>query len=694
MQEYLKTLNPEQLDAVTYGVTADSIIGGPLLIIAGAGSGKTNTLAYRVAHLINSGADPQKIALLTFTRRAAEEMTRRATKILVLAQKAAENSDKPKPSITATLSWAGTFHSIANRLLRMYADQIGLDQSFTVLDRSDAGDLMNKLRHDLGFAKTNARFPKKDTCLDIYSYSVNAQCTLDNALKDVYPWCYAWEKELKVLFKKYADTKKAMNIMDYDDLLLYWYFMMQQPSIAISVGKRFDHILIDEYQDTNTLQAGIVKGIKPDGMGVTVVGDDAQSIYSFRSASVKNILEFDTHYSPHAHRVTLEKNYRSTVPILDASNAVMGAAKHRFTKNLFSEKQSFEKPYLTTTEDESFQAEHVAIKILEYRETGIPLKDQAVLFRSSHHSALLEVELGKRNIPFIKFGGLKFLESAHIKDVVSALRWAENPKDAIASFRVLQILEGIGPAAAMKILSFLESHSFDVAMLITLVPPSATQNSWPALCKLLALLRNAATPWIGQVELVRQWYAPHLERIHGANPSRLKDLDQLVAISATFPTREKFLSELSLNPPDVTSDEADDPLLDEDYLILSTIHSAKGQEWKTVFILNVCDGMIPSDMATKNEEQIEEERRLLYVAMTRAKDHLHLSYPSRFYSYGFKHVRADRNAYAIRSRFITNEMLPFFNQDSYGREVNQDIQDAQGGKSSVDISALVSGMWD
>jgi DNA helicase II / ATP-dependent DNA helicase PcrA len=687
MPDYLNSLNPAQREAVTFGISKTNRISDPLLIIAGAGSGKTNTLAYRVAHLICNGADPRKILLLTFTRRAAEEMINRAEKVV---QKAKSSSTKE----VGTISWAGTFHSIANRLLRMYADAIGIDPSFTVLDRSDSADLMNKIRNDIGLSKKEKRFPKKDTCLDIYSYIVNAQSGIDEILNRFFPWCRNWTSELKSLFKRYSEGKRAMNVMDYDDLLLYWYFMVKNARIAESIGKRFDHILVDEYQDTNSLQAQILRNIKPDGKGLTVVGDDAQAIYSFRAATVKNILEFKETFQGTAQVITLERNYRSSMPILDASNAVISIAKQRFTKNLYCEKHSEEKPFLTTAEDESFQAEYVAKKILEYREAGIELREQAVLFRSSHHSAHLEIELGKRNIPFIKFGGLKFLETAHIKDIVAVLRWVENPRDTLAAFRVLQLLDGIGPAGAKKMLEFLEKNGFNFLSLNEFNLPAASKNAWPAFYRLLSTLSKSDTPWAGQVEQVRHWYKPHFDRIYDANPSREKDLEQLTLMAGTFKSRETFLSDLALNPPDLTSDESQHPLLDEDYLNLSTIHSAKGREWKVVFILNVADGWIPSDMATEDEEQIEEERRLLYVAMTRAKDHLHLSYPSRFYAHGFNHARADSNMYAIRSRFIPDSLLHYFTREVFGRESGEYDTENDLRMQPANVVEQVVGMWE
>lgn len=691
MKIYLEHLNDSQRKAVEFGIAEEKAASNPLLIIAGAGSGKTNTLAHRVAHLIKNGADPQRIMLLTFTRRAADEMIRRTIRILSDLNK---NSDiKLKVNNVSKVIWSGTFHSVANRILRIYSEAIKIDSSFTVMDRSDSADLMNRLRNDLALSEKKKRFPKKDTCLAIYSHVVNSLGTIEQTLEKSFPWCEKWAKELKQLFKSYAEKKRQMNVMDYDDLLLFWYHMTKSKKVAESLSKRFDYILVDEYQDTNKLQADIIKAIKPDGRGITVVGDDAQSIYSFRAATVRNILDFPDQFSNKAEIITLDRNYRSTTAILDASNSVIGKSKERFTKDLFSHRKSQEKPVLTLTEDEPSQASYVAEKVLEYRESGIPLVKQAVLFRSSHHSADLEVELARRNIPYVKYGGLKFLEAAHVKDMVSILRWIENPRDAISSFRVLQLLEGVGPASAMKIIRHLEDNNFSFESLKKFKPSASFVELWPDLCKLLNDLKGNKIPWEGQMEYVKNWYTPHFEKIYDADPSRQKDLDQLVQISAKFPHREKFLSDMALDPPNITSDEAEDPNLDEDYLILSTIHSAKGQEWNAVFVLNVADGWIPSDMAVQDQEQIEEERRLFYVAMTRAKDHLHLSYPLRFFKYNYKHVQGDRNMYSIRSRFITDDILPHFHQEAYGKAHVDDLV-ADIDEVNINIADAISSFWD
>ena len=647
----LEKLNPQQRRAVEHG-GLPLAEARPLLIIAGAGSGKTSTLAHRVVHLIEHGADPRRIMLLTFSRRAAAEMTRRVDGILT------ELTRIRAASVADAMGFAGTFHSIGARLLRDYAEEIGLKSAFTIHDREDSADLMNLVRHDLGLSGTKERFPTKGTCLAIYSRTVNSEVALEEVLGASFPWCAAWHDELRSLFAHYVEAKQAHNVLDYDDLLLYWAHMMQEPSIAQAVSARFDHVLVDEYQDTNRLQASILLALRPTGKGLTVVGDDAQAIYSFRAATVRNILDFPGHFSPPADVVTLERNYRSTQPILEAANAVIGLAEERFTKNLWSDRASAERPRLVGVRDEIDQANFVVERVLESREAGLALKTQAVLFRTSHHSGPLEVELTRRNIPFVKFGGLKFLETAHIKDLLAVLRFAQNPRDRVGGFRVIQLLPGIGPATAAKTIDRI-SGGDPVAALGEIKPPAAAAEHWPAFVEAVRLLRSGAAGWPAELDLVRRWYEPHLHRMHEDAMVREADLLQLVQIASTYPSRERFLTELTLDPPDSTSDRAGEPFRDEDYLILSTIHSAKGQEWKSVFVLNAVDGCLPSDLATGTRAEIEEERRLLYVALTRAKDHLHVIVPQRFYAHG-QRSNGDRHMYAARTRFIPADLLEHF----------------------------------
>ena len=680
---YLDTLNPQQRRAVEHGVGPTATIGPPLLVIAGAGSGKTNTLAHRVAHLIVRGADPRRILLMTFSRRAASEMTRRVERIArrVLGDNAGVMTD--------ALSWAGTFHGIGARLLREYSERIGLDPAFTIHDREDSADLVNLVRHDLGFSRTESRFPTKGTCLAIYSRCVNAETPIEQVLGQFFPWCSGWAAELKQLFAAYVEAKQQQNVLDYDDLLLYWAQMVSDPALAVEIGGRFDHVMVDEYQDTNRLQSSILLALKPGGHGLTVVGDDAQSIYSFRAATVRNILDFPDQFSPKAEVVTLDRNYRSTQPVLSAANGVIGLAKERFTKNLWTDKTSTRKPQLVAVRDEGDQARYIVERVLENREEGARLKDQAVLFRTSSHSGPLEIELTRRNIPFVKFGGLKFLDAAHVKDMLALLRFVENPRDRVAGFRVLHLLPGVGPASAQRVLDCMAETADPVSALCNLPSPPRTGEDWQAFVRAIKDLRYSE--WPVDIERARLWYEPHLDRIHEDAEVRRADLIQLEQIASGYPSRERFLTELTLDPPDATSDQAGVPLLDEDYLILSTIHSAKGQEWKSVFVLNVVDGCMPSDLGAGTSAELEEERRLLYVAMTRSKDDLHLMVPQRFFTHG-QNARGDRHVYASRTRFIPETLLPMFDRTAWPLATAAQASPANR-TPQMDIRSRMRGMW-
>jgi len=649
-------LNADQRAAVEHDVGAARV--RPLLVVAGAGSGKTNTLAHRVARLIQSGADPQRILLLTFSRRAAGEMSQRASGVL---QRLLGGSGS---GATIALPWAGTFHAIGARLLREYAGRIGLDESFTIHDRGDSEDLMGLVRHEIGLSNTEKRFPLKGTCLSIYSRVVNSREALQEVLQSTFPWCSEWESQLKTLFGAYVDAKQEQNVLDYDDLLLFWAEMAADPVLGPEIGALFDHVLVDEYQDTNRLQASIITGMKPGGEGVMVVGDDAQSIYAFRGATVRNILDFPGQFTQPAAVITLERNYRSTQPILDASNAVIAGARERYTKNLWTDKLSSLKPQLVLIPDEAEQARWVCKRILEHREAGIALKSQAVLFRAASHSAALELELMRRNIPFVKFGGLKFLEAAHIKDVLAILRFAQNPNGRMAGFRVAQLIPGIGPATATRLLDAVGEAADPAGAVEAFAAPGKSRDDWSAFAALYRRLRTPGLRWPADIELVKQWYLPHLERMYDDAQVRAADIEQLTALAGGHATRESFLAEITLDPPEATSDRAGAPLLDEDYLILSTIHSSKGREWKSVHVLNVVDGCIPSDMSTGNQDDIEEERRLLYVAMTRAREHLQLVLPNRFFIKQQAQM-GDRHVYAARTRFITPAMLKHFEETTW-----------------------------
>lgn len=687
---YLAKLNAEQRRAVEHGGPAP-YDASPLLIIAGAGSGKTNTLAHRVAHLIVGGVDPRRILLLTFSRRAAAEMQRRVERITAQVF-AAQSGTGTSGSMAGALAWSGTFHAIGARLLREYAHDIGVDPGFTIHDREDSADLMNWVRHELDFSSTCKRFPMKGTCLSIYSRAVNAEQPLGEVLGRWFPWCAEWEGELRALFAGYVEAKQKQNVLDYDDLLLYWAQIMFEGAIAEEIAGRFDHVMVDEYQDTNKLQASILLGLKPNGRGLTVVGDDAQSIYSFRAATVRNILDFPGHFTPRAEVITLERNYRSTQPILAAANAVIELADERFTKNLWSDRPSAERPAIVNVADDVQQALYIVEKILENREAGVALKSQAVLFRTSSHSAGLEVELTRRNIPFVKFGGLKFLEAAHIKDVLAVLRWVHNPRDRVAGFRVAQLLPGIGPSTAGRLLERIIESGDPVGALSGFKPPAAAAAHWQDFEDTIGLLRRNVVGWPGEIDCVCRWYEPHLERMHEDAATRQGDLHQLGQIAATYPTRERFLTELTLDPPSATSDQSGPPLLDEDYLILSTVHSAKGQEWNAVYILNTVDGCLPSDLSTGSTPEIEEERRLLYVAMTRAKDQLHIMVPQRFFTHN-QRGSGDRHVYAQRTRFIPNSLLTHFDNRRWPAPNTTTGAGASPARAPIDVRAKMRGMW-
>jgi DNA helicase-2/ATP-dependent DNA helicase PcrA len=682
--DFLAALNPQQRAAAEHGAGEER--PGPLLVIAGAGSGKTSTLAHRVAALIAKGADPREMLLLTFSRRAAVEMTRRVGRIV--GAMARSRAMQAAPS----LIWAGTFHSIGARLLREYAPRIGLAPEFTIHDREDSADLMNLVRHELALSGTEKRFPLKGTCLAIYSKTINTEESLAAVLAGSFPWCAGWEAELKRLFAAYVEAKQRHGVLDYDDLLACWAAMMAEPSIAAEIGARFAHVLVDEYQDTNRLQASVLRALKPDGRGLTVVGDDAQAIYAFRGATVRNILDFPRHFDPPATVVTLEQNYRSTPPILEASNAVIGQAKERFAKRLFSERPSSAQPLLVSVADETVQARYVADQVLERREEGLALRAQAVLFRASQHSLQLELELGRRNVPFVKYGGLKFLEAAHVKDLLACLRWAENPRDRVAGFRVLLLLPGVGPKTASRVLDAMAAAD-PIEALLAFAPPPACSADWRALVELVRALRDRSPAWPAELAQVRRWYEPQMARIHDNAEVRVADLAALEHIAGSYPSRERFLTELTLDPPDATSDEAGTPLLDEDYLTLSTIHSAKGQEWGAVYLLNAVDGCIPSDMATGTPAEIEEERRLLYVAMTRAKDHLHLVVPQRFYVHQ-QAAGGDRHVYGSRTRFIPPKLAALFESRAWPpADADGEARAGCAPSAAIDIAARMRERW-
>jgi DNA helicase II / ATP-dependent DNA helicase PcrA len=707
----LAELNEWQRLAVVHG-------DNPLLIVAGAGTGKTATLAHRVAYKIAMGTDPGRILLLTFTRRAAAEMLRRVEGILRRLE--ADIRDAAAPSPATGKVWGGTFHATATRLLRLHGRAIGLHPSFTILDRSDAEDLMGVLRTELSLSKNDHRFPLKGTCMDIYSRCVNAREPVDEAVETHFPWCKDEIEDLKRLFSAYVDHKGEQSVLDYDDLLLFWHGLLTDARAARSIRSRFDCVLVDEYQDTNHLQAEILQMLCPGGKDLTAVGDDAQAIYSFRAATVRNILDFPQQF-PHTSIVTLEQNYRSTQTILEATNEVIAGATERHAKNLWSQRTDGAKPQLVSCEDEDEQTEFVIRQVLDHREAGLALRRQAVLFRASHHGLALELELTRRNIPFHKYGGLRFVETAHVKDLMAFLRLAENPRDLMAGTRVLMLLPGVGPKKARSLMDRIATGAqassaaegatepdearadaapgpatagFDALSsggasegfanwAACPAPSAAAAGAWAGLVSLMSSIGSREPGDLAsQIKRIRLFYTPLLERLYDNARARLMDLEQLEWLAARFADRARFLSEIVLDPPTYTEDLAGPPLLDEDFLILSTMHSAKGLEWDAVYVIHAADGNIPSDMATGKLEEIEEERRLFYVALTRAKDWLYVCYPLRYYTY--PRSFSDVHGYAQLTRFLPESVRRSFDQVPASNLVSPDGPELPG---SIDTQA-------
>ena len=665
---WLAGLNDEQRSAVVYD-------GGPLLVIAGAGSGKTRTLASRVARLIDDGVAPDRILLLTFTRRAAAEMLRRAGGLV----------DRQATGRV----WGGTFHSIANRLLRRHASAVGLSDGFTVLDQSDTAGLFGLLRAESGFAEAKTRFPRKETISAIYSRAVNAQEKLTTVLDERFPWCRDHGDELKDIFRQYTTRKRKHNVVDFDDLLLYWRALLEAPQ-GDAIRSLFEHVLVDEYQDTNRIQADILRMLVSGHGNVTVVGDDAQAIYSFRAASVSNMLEFPDTFAD-TSVVKLEQNYRSTPEILAAANAVIAQAPDTFPKELWSVRPPGPRPSLVTCIDEATQAEYVCDRVLEMRELGVALQDQAVLFRTGHHSDGLEIELSRRQIPYVKFGGLKFLEAAHVKDLMAMLRILDNPRDELAWHRVLQLIPGVGPATARRIMDDL-SEAPDALTRFCENPFPVVVEARPFLVELQDALADCRGSEINpgtQIERLTAFAQGAIERNYDDAAVRVADVGQLRDIAAGYKDRSRFLAEVTLDPPHSTT-EVGPPHLDDDYLILSTIHSAKGGEWPVVHVIHAADGNIPSDMALNEPGGVDEERRLLYVALTRAEDHLSVSFPQRFYHRRFG--GDGRHSYAVPSRFL-NKAAEHFDPVVAGvPEEDGGVASSVAGRATV--ADVLEALWE
>jgi DNA helicase-2/ATP-dependent DNA helicase PcrA len=602
---YRSELNPAQYEAV---VTTD----GPVLVVAGAGTGKTRALVFRVARLVEMGVDPANILLLTFTRKAAAEMLRRASALL----------DGRCDRVAG-----GTFHSFANTVLRRHGKVLGLAAAFTILDRSDSEDVINLLRAGRGLDKKEKRFPRKQAIAEMYSMAVNKSRPLPQLVEDHYTHLLDHLPDLLELLERYAAYKAERQLLDYDDLLVKLRELLSSSSeVRQRLSRMYRYVMVDEYQDTNALQADIIRLLGGEHGNVMAVGDDAQSIYSFRGANFRNIMDFPSLF-PGTRIIALEENYRSTQPILDLTNALIERARERYTKNLFTAKAAGSVPILVAAENEQYQSRFVCQRILELREEGVPLSDMAVLFRSSFHSFDLEIELARHDIPFIKRGGFKFIETAHIKDVLAHLRIIANAHDAVSWHRVLLLLEGVGPRSSEEIIRWIVAEG-DAAARLESFPRRAFATELQALAGLVRRLGELERAPGDLVEEVLRYYEPILKRVHREDyPKRRKDLEHFATIAARYRALESLLTDMALEPP---TDSVGDVLAvdpEEGLLTLSTVHSAKGLEWHSVFIIWAAEGRFPSDYNLHNEEEVEEERRLMYVATTRAKEQLYVTYP-------------------------------------------------------------------
>ena len=609
--DYRAALNSQQLAAVTAGE-------GPSLVIAGAGSGKTRTLVYRVAYLIDSGIDPSNILLLTFTRKSAQEMLERAGELI---------------GARSQRVCGGTFHSVANLLLRRYGRSIGVEPGFTILDRGDAEDLIALVRSQLGLNEKDKRFPRKGTIMEMVSKSANTLRSLDEIVLDEFGHFADHMEDLGRLQKAYQTAKRQKQLLDYDDLLVMLReLLLRDETARTTISRQYRYILVDEYQDTNRLQAEVIRQLASTHNNVMIVGDDSQSIYGFRGATFKNIMEFPTLF-PGTTMYKLEENYRSTQPILNLANCIIDEAKEKYTKRLFTRKIDGPLPSLVEAAGENTQSRFIAQKILELREEGVPLSEVAVLFRSSFHSFDLEIELSRKGLPFIKRGGVKFIETAHVKDLLAHVRVIANPLDTVSWHRVLMLVEGVGPKKAQDLLAALvkSEKPFQILREVTGRSGQGLKN----LANTLESLSGAEDRRPSeQVNHVYEYYLPILKEQYDDYPKRTRDLDHLHSIAEGYPGVDEFLADLALEPPDGSAVDVDAPDRDDERLVLSTIHSAKGLEWQCVFVIWVVDGRFPSVYSFVADEELEEERRLFYVAVTRAKRHLFLTYPINVFDKG------------------------------------------------------------
>lgn len=623
---YEQELNSSQFEAV-------SSINGMYLVIAGAGTGKTKTLVYRVARLVELGYNPKSILLLTFTRKAAREMMNKASLLL----------DKRCSKVNG-----GTFHSFANLTLRKYSKFINLNPNFTILDQGDGEDVINLIRGQLNLNQKEKRFPNKRTVFNVISLSVNKGVPVQTIVSEEYPHFEDHIDKILEIKKIYESYKAKNSLLDYDDLLIYLRkFLFEMNEGTKSLLSKINFVMVDEYQDTNKLQADLVKGLTQLNHNLMVVGDDAQSIYSFRGANFKNIMDFPKIF-PGTKIIKLEENYRSTQNILNFANHIIDGATEKYTKFLFSKRKDGELPVIISASTENMQSRFIVERILELNESGVPLNEIAVLFRSSFFSFDLEIELNKANIPFIKFGGLKFIETAHVKDVLAFLRIIANPKDFVSWYRVLLLHEGIGPKKAQAIINEVEQSELSITQNFNSIIKKKYKDNIYALFSLLNnVYQNFPLP-ADKIEVILNYYKPLFRAKYDDFNKRGKDLEIFNNIASNYKSLHSFLADMALEPPRDSVIDVDSEDKEKEFLTLSTIHSAKGLEWHTVFIIHALEGFFPSGQSFDKIETLEEERRLMYVASTRAKENLYVSYPMHLFD------RYNGFTIAKPSRFIND----------------------------------------
>jgi DNA helicase II / ATP-dependent DNA helicase PcrA len=626
-------LDEAQLTVATHADT-------PLVVMAGAGTGKTRALTARVACLLQRGTPAERILLLTFTRRAADEMLARATNLARLA-----GPQRPR---------GGTFHAMAHRYISARTEALGLHKGFTVLDPAEACDLMDLMRGGHQLSGLEVRFPRSATLVEIYSRCINTNRTVSELVPLEYPWCQPHIDAISDLFRAFTARKRHSAILDFDDLLLYWRALLRHEGSRQQPEDRFDYVLVDEYQDVNGLQVDIVERLTSDGRGLTIVGDEAQAIYGFRGSAASQLRDLVLSY-PDASTVRLERNFRSRQPILDVANALRPAGDDAKVW-LHSERQVGPLPRLVRCHDAPAEARAIADTVLEAHQGGTPLREQAVLVRAAHHSDLVEVELSARKVPYRKYGGLRFLEAAHVKDFVAAARLLDNGHDELAWYRLLRLHERIGPSSAralVEVASRATGDPLDCWPEMVAAAPALARTSLSGSLDALAMARSYKEPAL-RAEAVLRALRPLVTARYADAAARLVDLERLVAAASVAHDLPTWLAELTLDPPVSTGDMAGPPSLDEDYVVISTVHSAKGLEWSIVHVPQVVDGRIPIDMALGSPTGLEEERRLFYVAVTRASDQLHLYAPLRMPHH--RRAKDDRHSYAPLSRFIDDKV--------------------------------------